>query len=74
MSQETACDDVLKKEATGIDDCDLGKVQQVETDVIVTEKGIFNKKKYCIPKNLIPGIHGHTLYFRILKAEAKRFR
>jgi len=53
MSQDTAWDELLKKEATGIDDCDLGEVQQIETEVIVTEKGIINKKRYCIPKNLI---------------------
>jgi hypothetical protein len=36
----------FKKEATGIDDCDLGEVQQIGTDFIVTEKGIINKKRY----------------------------
>jgi transcriptional regulator of NAD metabolism len=61
MSQETAWDDVLRKDASGIDDCDLGKVQQVEADVIVTETGIINKKKYYIPKNLIAGFDGHAL-------------
>jgi len=44
------------------------------TDFIVTEKGIINKKRYCIPKNLIAGLDGHTLYFRIMKAESIRFR
>ena len=73
MSQDTALDELLKKEATGIDDCDLGEVQQVETEVIVTERGIINKKRYCIPKNLIAGFHGHTLYFRIMNSEAKNF-
>ena len=42
MSQNIRWDGVVKKEATGIDDCDLGKVQQVEPEVIVTEKGIIN--------------------------------
>jgi hypothetical protein len=74
MSLARAWRDILKKEATGIDDCDLGKVQQIGTDFIVTEKGIINKKRYCIPKNLIAGFDGHTLYFRIMKAESKRFR
>ena len=74
MSQDTAWNEVLKKEANGIDDRDLGEVQQVEPDIIITEKGIINKKRYYIPKNLIAGFDGHTLYFRILKAEAKRFR
>jgi hypothetical protein len=74
MSLDTAWSDILKKEATGIDDCDLGEVQQIGTDFIVTEKGIINKKRYCIPKNLIAGFDGHTLYFRIMKAESIRFR
>jgi len=74
MSLDTAWSDILKKEATGIDDCDLGEVQQIGTDFIVTEKGIINKKRYCIPKNLIAGLHAHTLYFRIMKAESIRFR
>ena len=74
MSLDTAWSDILKKEATGIDDCDLGEVQEIGTDFIVTEKGIINKKKYCIPKNLIAGFDGHTLYFRIMKADSKRFR
>ena len=73
MSLDTASSDILKKEATGIDDCDLGEVQQIGTDFIVTEKGIINKKRYCIPKNLIAGFDGHTLYFRIMKAESIRF-
>lgn len=74
MSLDTAWNDILKKEATGIDYCDLGEVQQIQADFIVTEQGIMNKKRYCIPKNLIAGFDGHTLYFRILKSESKRFR
>jgi hypothetical protein len=71
MSLDTAWNDILKKEVTGIDDFVLGEVQQIGTDFIVTEKGIINKKRYCIPKNLIEGFDGHTLYFRIMKAESK---
>ena len=73
MSQNIRWDNVIKKEATGIDDCDLGKVQQVEPEVIVTEKGIINKERYYLPKNLVEGFDGHTLSFRIMKAEAKQF-
>jgi hypothetical protein len=36
LSLDTAWSDILKKEATGIDDCDLGEVQQIGTDFIVT--------------------------------------
>ncbi|MFN2434290.1 MAG: hypothetical protein ABR515_02835 [Nitrososphaeraceae archaeon] len=73
MSLDTPWNDIPKKEATGIDDCDLGEVQQIRAEFIVTEKGIINKKRYCIPKNLIAGFDGHTLYFRIMKAESKRY-
>jgi hypothetical protein len=74
MSQNAAWYKILKKVAYGIDICDLGKVQQVGTDIIVTEKGIVNKKRYFIPKNFIAGFDGHTIYFKITKADEKRFR
>ena len=67
MILNTAWKDFLKKKASGID-CDLGQVQQVEAELIVTEKGMLNKK------NLIAGFDGQTLFFRIMKAESKRFR
>ncbi|HJR83745.1 MAG TPA: hypothetical protein VJ772_00095 [Nitrososphaeraceae archaeon] len=73
MILNTAWNDLIKKKASGID-CDLGQVQQVRAEFIVIEKGIINKKKYYIPKNLIAGFDGHTLFFRILKAESKRYR
>jgi hypothetical protein len=47
----------------------LGEVQNVQAEFILTEKGIINKKKYYIPKNLIAGFDGHVLYFRLMKAE-----
>jgi len=73
MIVNTAWNDLLKKKASGIDDCDLGEVQDVQAEFIVIEKGIINKKRYYIPKNLIAGFDGHTLYFRIMKAESKRY-
>jgi hypothetical protein len=63
MSQKAVWHKVLKKVAFGIDNCDLGKVQQVGPDIIVTEKGIVNKKRYFIPKIFIAGFDGHTMYF-----------
>ena len=74
MILNTAWSDLLRKKASGIDDCDLGEVQDVQAEFIVTEKGIINKKRYCLPRNLIAGFDGHTLYFRIMKAESKRYR
>ena len=65
MSQNAAWLKILNKVAIGIDNCDLGKVQQVGPDIIMTEKGLVNKKRYFIPKNFIAGFDRHTLYFKI---------
>jgi hypothetical protein len=74
MSQNTIWNEILKKEANGIDDnCDLGEIQKVEEEYIVTVKGIINKLKYRIPKHLIAGFDGRTLYFGITKSQTKRY-
>ena len=46
MSPDTAWNDILKKEATGIGDCDLREDQQIQAEFIVIEKGNINKKRY----------------------------
>ena len=74
MSQNTIWNEIVKKEANGIDDnCDLGEIQKVEADYIVTVKGIINKLKFRIPKHLIAGFDGRTVYFGITKTQAKRY-
>ena len=72
MILDTAWDALPNKKASGVDDCDLGVVEEVQNEFIVTEKGIINKKRYYLPK-IIAGFDGHTLYFRIMKAESKRY-
>jgi hypothetical protein len=74
MSQNTIWNEILKKEAKGIDDnCDLGEIQKVEAEYIVTVKEIINKLKYRVPKHLISGFDGRTVYFGITKAQTKRY-
>ena len=74
MNQNIRWEEVLKKEAIGIDKCDLGKVQQIKDDSIITEKGIINKKRYFLPKKLIDKFNGNILYFKIMMAETKEFQ
>ena len=38
--------DVIKKEARGIDDYDLGEVQEISEDYIIAERGVVDKTKY----------------------------
>ena len=64
--------EIKGKEARGIDDADLGEVQEVRGDIIITKAGIADKKIYNIPKNLVEGYDGHNLLFQVTKDEAKR--
>jgi hypothetical protein len=74
MNQNIRWEEVLKKAAIGIDKCDLGKVQQIKDDQIITLKGLINKKKYFLPMKLVDKFDGDILYFKIMRAEAKQFQ
>ena len=65
-------DDVIKKEARGIDDADLGEIQQVDQDFILTQKGTIDKEKFYIPKSLVAYYDGDILHVRITEEEAKK--
>ena len=44
--------EVVKKEARGIDDdADFGEVQLIMGDTVITEKGITDKKRFYLPKS-----------------------
>lgn len=64
-------DEVIKKEARGIDDYDLGEVQQVNSEYVLTQKGLVNIRWFQIPKTLAQEFDGSKLVFKITKDEAK---
>jgi hypothetical protein len=74
MSQRFNWDVVIKKEARGIDNCDLGEIQEVERDAIITQRGILCKDKFYLPKNVIDGFDGHSMQFRVMKDEPQKYR
>jgi uncharacterized protein (TIGR02271 family) len=63
--------DVIKKEARGSNDDDLGEVQEVAQTYVLTQKGTIKKEKFYIPKYLSGGYDGDVLRFRLTEAEAK---
>ena len=67
-------EDVIKKEARGIDNADLGEVQEVGIEYIVTQKGILDKDKYYIPKNLVDHFDGHNVFFTVTEEEVKQYK
>jgi hypothetical protein len=61
----------IKKEARGIDGCDLGEVQDVGAAFIHSKKGIATKQEYYVPKSLVEGYDGITLWFKITENESQ---
>jgi hypothetical protein len=67
-------DEVIKKEALGIGDYDLGEIVGVEADHVITKKGTVDKDKFSLPKGLVVRYDGHTLWFKITQEDAQRFQ
>ena len=70
-ANEIPWDEIIKKEARGIDDADLGEVQEVNSDYVVTQKGILDKEWFHIPRNLVTSYDGNKLIFKVTKEEAE---
>jgi hypothetical protein len=67
-------DEVIDKKARGVDDYDLGKVQEVQDNVVITQKGIIDKDKFYLSKRLVDRFDGLYLWFNITEVEAQEFR
>lgn len=70
MSSNIDWTDVIKKEARGLNDYDLGEIQEVSNGLILTQKGIVNKEIYSIPQSVVESYDGKVLRFRISEDEA----
>jgi hypothetical protein len=74
MSNITNWDEIVKKEARGINDYDLGEVHEVDPEIVVTKKGLVDKDKFYLPKSLVERYDGHKVYFSITKEDAQNYR
>ena len=70
MSSNIDWKDVIKKEAKGNNDFDLGEVQEVSNGLILTQRGIGNKEIFSIPQYKVESYDGKTLKFAISEQEA----
>jgi uncharacterized protein (TIGR02271 family) len=66
--------DVIKKEARGINNEDFGEVQQVQGNYVLVQKGMINKEKYYIPKDQAESYDGDVLRFRISEQDLSQFQ
>jgi len=65
---------VIKKEARGINDEDFGEVQDVQSNYVIVQKGLLNKERYYIPKDQAESYDGDTLRFRISENDLSQFQ
>src|SRR5919199_2839017 len=63
--------DVIKKEARGSNDEDLGEVQEVGDNYVLVQRGLVNKDKFYIPKDMVESYDGGVLRFSISEEDAK---
>ena len=71
MSANIEWNEIVKKEARGINDFDLG---EVDFDVVVTQKGVLDKDKFYLLKNSVDRFDGQNVWFKITKEDAKVYR
>ena len=66
--------EVLEKKVLGTDNYDFGVVSEIETDQIVTRRGMVVKDRFYLPKKLVERYDGHKLWFNITKDDAHRYK
>jgi len=74
MANITDWDEIVKKEARGINDYDLGEVHEVEPEIVVTKRGLVDKDKFYLPKSLVERFDGDKVWFSITKEDAQNYK
>ena len=70
-SNDIDWNDVIKKEARGINDENFGEVQQVQGIYVLVKRGIINKEQFYPPKDQAESYNGTVLNFRISEYDLK---
>jgi uncharacterized protein (TIGR02271 family) len=74
-NESISWDNVIKKEARGaVDDSDFGEVQELGQNYVQTQKGMVSKQKYYIPKYLVQGFDGSTLWFNASESDLEGWK
>ena len=72
-SKNIPWNEIIKKDAVGINHEDFGKIQEVGSVSILTKKGFLNTEFFDIPKDLVASYDGDKVYFKINEYEARYF-
>jgi uncharacterized protein (TIGR02271 family) len=63
--------EVIKKEARGKNDEDLGEVQEVRDMYILVQKGLLSKEKFYVPQNEVDSYDGEVLRFKVSEEDVR---
>ena len=74
MNETIDWDKVIKKEARGLDDYDLGEVQEIDQERVITKKGVIDKDKFYLPRSKAIRFEEDKLWFEISKDEVKAYK
>jgi hypothetical protein len=74
MGSKINWNDVIKKEARGNNDEDLGKVQEVKDNYVIVQRGTIEKEKFYIPKDEAESYHGDVLKFKFSEQELSKYQ
>jgi hypothetical protein len=67
-------ENLIKKEAKGIDNTDLGEVKEITSNSIITEKRNGDKDTLIIPKNLVERFNEDSVLFLITEKEIETYK
>ena len=70
-SNDFPWNEIVKKEARGIDDADFGEIQSVDPEYVLTQKGIIDKEIFSFPTNLVQEYDGNRVLFKVTEEEAR---
>jgi len=74
MNEIIEGDEIIKKEARGLDDYDLGEVQDLNEQFVVTKRGVVDKDKFFLPREKAVKFDGNKIWFSVTKDEAKAYK
>ena len=70
-SNDFPWNEIIKKEARGIDDANFGEIQSVDPEYVLTQKGIIDKEIFSFPTNLVQEYDGNRVLFKVTEEEAR---
>ena len=74
MSSNIDWNDVIKKEARGINDEDLGEVQEIQDNYVLLQRGMIDKETFYIPKDQAESYDGNILKFKLSESDLSKYQ